>query len=665
MTGFINSFKNLFVSQNKSDDGNTNYFKEQQDVKALYTSSINNEEVGKLNKRFDLKKQNQTIYSYLADKEKIYYVIDEGVNEKTKEGTAIITDYCFHFKENEKTTSDRPLDIKIPVFLINKIKEVEDKIVAFYILEFWTRDNRHLKFKVFTDKKSFYNTLFNRAFPKKSNSEFSIYASEYAKLEQYQPNRLETSQNGWYIYIPELEFKRQELDTKRFQLSKINENYSICHSYPEELVTVKNVKKEKIIEAAGFRTKNRFPVVCFYNKLNKTALLRSSQTKTGFNIGNFNRSEADESYLENVREENEVLDIFDARPYLNAFANKFKGAGFENTSNYKNTNIHFCEIENIHYVRNCFEKQQKLFSNEKLWEDKSFYSGLEAAGWMEMTSIILTKTIDIVKSLSKNSVLIHCSDGWDRTSQLTALTELLMDPFYRTLKGFCILIEKEWISYGHMFAYRNGFHVEELSENNYSQIFIQFLDCVYQIMTQFPDQFEFNINLLEYLSYHLYTGRYGTFLYNNERDRETAKAKTTTVSIWTDILLKLNLKSIQKSFYNPFYDTTIDVTKLSIIYPQTYMFNIQIWEEYFLRNNLINETNLGYWTLGDKHESGYFNSMAFYLDDKKTMDKEIDKKENKIKEIKEAIKDLIEKAELDIKGLENIEGFELIKDILV
>lgn len=36
------------------------------------------------------------------------------------------------------------------------------------------------------------------------------------------------------------------------------------------------------------------------------------------------------------------------------------------------------------------------------------------------------------------SVLVHCSDGWDRTAQVCALGALLMDPYYRTIKGFMV-----------------------------------------------------------------------------------------------------------------------------------------------------------------------------------------------------------------------------------
>ena len=36
--------------------------------------------------------------------------------------------------------------------------------------------------------------------------------------------------------------------------------------------------------------------------------------------------------------------------------------------------------------------------------------------------------------------------------QITALSMMMLDPYFRTIKGFEVLIEKEWLSFGHKFA---------------------------------------------------------------------------------------------------------------------------------------------------------------------------------------------------------------------
>ena len=74
------------------------------------------------------------------------------------------------------------------------------------------------------------------------------------------------------------------------------------------------------------------------------------------------------------------LIIYDARPYINALANrciiyllKLKGAGFENINYYSNTEIKFCEIDNIHSVRDSINKLYSLLSNKELKITKNFY----------------------------------------------------------------------------------------------------------------------------------------------------------------------------------------------------------------------------------------------------------------------------------------------------
>ena len=51
---------------------------------------------------------------------------------------------------------------------------------------------------------------------------------------------------------------------------------------------------------------------------------------------------------------------------------------------------------------------------------------------------VLACVNEILNAITKKeaNILIHCSDGWDRTAQLSSLAQLLLDPYYRTFEGF-------------------------------------------------------------------------------------------------------------------------------------------------------------------------------------------------------------------------------------
>ena len=155
----------------------------------------------------------------------------------------------------------------------------------------------------------------------------------------------------------------------------------------------------------------------------------------------------------------------------------------------------------------------------------------------------------VKKSMTKGfGVLIHCSDGWDRTSQVSCLVQILLVPHYRTIKGFCELFEKEFVRAGFNFAERCGFEAEA-DKLQQSPIVIQYLDCVHQLWSQHPNEFEYNLELLNFIGYHVYSAAFGNLIGRCDKERLDRYLPTKTVSIWSYILA--NKTQYENSFYFP------------------------------------------------------------------------------------------------------------------
>eukprot|EP00911_Craspedida_sp_UC1_P002155 UC1_evm3s1656 len=158
--------------------------------------------------------------------------------------------------------------------------------------------------------------------------------------------------------------------------------------------------------------------------------------------------------------------------------------------------------------------------------------------WLEHVNSILTgarSTADLVAGGA--SVLVHCSDGWDRTPQVCSLAQLMLDPRTRTRRGFCQLVAKDWLAFGHKFADRCGFtRPAKGSDREASPTFVQFLDCVWQLMRLYPQEFEFNEDFLLALHRALIAQKYGTFFGNSERERHEANVANSASSAWSSLL---------------------------------------------------------------------------------------------------------------------------------
>lgn len=454
----------------------------------------------------------------------------------------------------------------------------------------------------------------------------------------YQCRPSESIHNGWDIYNVEREFIRQGTDLKNdWRISTVNEKYELSSSYPKKLLVPIGISDSTLRYCAKFRAQGRIPVLTYHYKKTNCNILRSSQPLPGITK---QRSHQDEKLLRasfklSRPKSGQVSDstdnitplptasknlIIDARPRTNALGQIVLGGGTENMDYYNfgdTCSKIFLGIDNIHAMSNSLNHlvDDYLIDGDLVSEvDNRNLNTSKAGQWLRYVHLLLQSTERLVKAMIFNhsNILIHCSDGWDRTAQISSLTQICLDPYYRTIEGFAVLIEKDWVSFGHKFLLRSGHlsdesyfydncasdspnssvraailnrrlsngefssqeHVEDLRESilddqswgvdtkkspsskfmdkiskhllsynkrgnlECSPIFLQFLDCVYQLVQQAPNSFEFNEKFLRRLVYHSYSCQFGTFLTNCEKEKFENGIPTKTQSVWNYFMSK-------------------------------------------------------------------------------------------------------------------------------
>ncbi|XP_075691994.1 myotubularin isoform X2 [Rhinoderma darwinii] len=468
------------------------------------------------------------------------------------------------------TSKEQLIVVEVPLGVLARIEKMggaTSRGENSYGLDITCKDMRNLRFALKQEshsRKQIFEDLTKHAFPLSHGLQFFAFVSE----ERF-------PKNGWDIYDPVEEFRRQGLPNNNWRLTFINKMYEFCDTYPPLLMVPFNATDDDLRKVSAFRSRNRIPVLSWIHPENQSVITRCSQPLVGMSG---KRNKDDERYLEIIKDANNQtskLTIYDARPNVNAVANKATGGGYEGEDAYPFVEFVFLDIHNIHVMRESLKKLKDIvFPNV---EESHWLSSLESTHWLEHIKLVLTGAIQVADKVAsgKSSVVVHCSDGWDRTAQLTSLAMLMLDSYYRTVEGFEVLVQKEWISFGHKFGSRIGHGDKNHADADRSPIFLQFIDCVWQMSKQFPTAFEFNEHFLITILDHLYSCRFGSFLYNCESVREKEKLREKTQSLWSWI------NSEKSKYINPFYTKELN----RVLYPVASMRHLELWVNYYIRWN--------------------------------------------------------------------------------
>uniref|UniRef100_A0A8C3LYC1 Myotubularin-related protein 12 n=1 Tax=Chrysolophus pictus TaxID=9089 RepID=A0A8C3LYC1_CHRPC len=221
-------------------------------------------------------------------------------------------------------------------------------------------------------------------------------------------------------------------------------------------------------------------------------------------------------------------------------------------------------LPSLQEIQTAYTRFKQLFlidNSTDFWAtDVKWFSLLESTNWLEIIRRVLKKAIEVVECLERQhtNVLLIEETATDLCCVISSLVQVMMDSYSRTKLGFQSLIQKEWVIGGHGFLDRcNHLHKSDKEE---APVFLLLLNCVWQLVQQYPPAFEFTETYLTVLSDSLYVPIFSTFFFNSQHQKDTTMTgeilKTQSspfrfLTVW-DWSVQFDLKA-QAFLNNPLY----------------------------------------------------------------------------------------------------------------
>lgn len=491
-------------------------------------------------------------------------------------------------------------DLSIPHTSVLKAETIKDGTVDMLVLI--CRDFRKQAFSfLHKEHKKVLRFITNYQSPSKLSQIFAFTFKLNSKID------------GWATYSLKKEYlERQKLgENKLWRVVTANRQFDLCDSYPKEFIVPMTVRDGSVYHVAQFRTKGRVPALCWVNPQTSACLWRCAQltpivVQDMVGMAKI-RCKEDEEVLDMIKRVHQPLIIIGAggeevavptpeSRQAAAESNMTLRLSVPSVDELKAEMARFREVcinENPIAVRartssaNLMSSASDLNSTDRREGSGPSSHWMKTVGSVHQSHVgaLLTAAKTIADLMSNpdgaSSVMCQEPNGDNLCTLLVSLAQLMMEPYYRSIKGFAVLFEKEWLSFGHKFidlkksARTSGAEVV-------STLFTLYMDCVWQLMRQYPQSFEFTETLLIFLLDSVYSCQFGTFWCASERERDAAKVTTKTPSIWSYVPLRLDI------FRNTFYQMhRSPKSSPFLLWPPAPDFSVgalAIWNGYYLQH---------------------------------------------------------------------------------